>query len=103
MTAHSAIGWHRLSRTSRVLLALVLGVIALVLLFDWNWLRGPLVRNLVETSGREVRIDDLQVKLGLSPVVRLRGLYLENAPWASKDPLITAGEMSFSVSLASIW
>lgn len=103
MTALPSMSWRRLSRTSWVLLGFALSVLTLLLIFDWNWLRGPLVRHLADTSGREVRIDDLQVEWGLAPVVRLRGVYIENAPWASKQPLITAGEMSFSVSLASIW
>lgn len=103
MTAPSLFRLSRLSRKTWILLALTLGVMTLVLLFDWNWLRGPLVRHLATSSGREVRIDRIDVDLGLEPVVRLRGIYVANALWASPRPLISAGEMAFKVSLASLW
>jgi uncharacterized protein involved in outer membrane biogenesis len=90
---------------ARIAVALALALAALVVSFDWNWFRAPLVRYLTHTSGREVRIDDLDVDLGASlvPTVRLRGLYVENAPWAARQPLVTAEEVSFTVSLKSLW
>jgi uncharacterized protein involved in outer membrane biogenesis len=45
----------------------------------------------------------LHVQFGLEPTVRLRGVYIQNAPWAAKRPFATAGEVSFTVSLQSIW
>lgn len=74
-------------------------------LFDWNWLRGPLERHLTEKSGREVRIDHLEVNLGLAlqPTVRLRGLHIENAPWAAQQPMIAAQEAVFTFALRSLW
>ncbi len=63
--------------------AIVLGVLLVfatgVILFDWNWLRGPLVNYLAERSGREVRIGHLHVRLGwlIEPTVQLRGVYRE--------------------------
>lgn len=95
----------RTMRTSaKVLLgALALGAL-LVALFDWNWLRAPLVRHLVEESGREVRIDDLDVELGLSPTVTVRGLYVANASWAASErPFANAGRASFTFPLRSLW
>jgi AsmA family protein len=80
-------------------------VLALVLtLFDWNWLRQPLVRYVAGDSGREVRVDDLDVTLGLNPTIRMRGVYVANAPWAStRTPFASAREASFTVSLRSVW
>lgn len=88
---------------------IALGVAAVLViaavLFDWNWLRGPLERHLTEKSGREVRIDHLQVNLGLAlqPTVRLRGLHIENAPWAAQQPMIAAHEAVFTFALRSLW
>jgi AsmA family protein len=91
--------------------AAVLGAVVLVLgifavLFDWNWLRGPIVHHLEERSGREVRVADLDVDFEsfLEPTVRLRGVYVQNAGWASsKEPLIEARELSFRFAVSSLW
>lgn len=88
---------HRLS------LGVLLGVAVFLLLFDWSWLRGPVAAYFSEKSGREVRIEDLDVELGLAPTVRLRGVYIENAPWAAERPFATAGEAAFTFSLRSLW
>lgn len=92
-------------RWTKVLLAFTLAVVALFVLSDWGWLRRPLELYLIHRSGREVRIDDLHVKLGftLEPTIRLRGVYIENAPWAGKQPFATAGEASFTLLLQSLW
>ena len=85
-------------------LAFVALLVAFVAVFDWNWLRGPLVRYLAEKSGREVRIADLHVDaFSLHPTVRLRGVYIQNASWAGERPFVTAEEVSFTVSLESLW
>jgi hypothetical protein len=88
-----------------VLLGVVLVLAIAVALFDWNWFRRPLERHLGDRSNREVRIGDLHVDIGFSlePTVRLRALYVENAPWADKRPTITAGEASVTFSLKSVW
>lgn len=91
--------WHA------VVPGILLALIALVAAFDWNWLRGPLVDYLQEKSGREVRIDDLDVSFNwhLAPTVRLRGVYVENARWASRQPMARAGEAAFTISPRSLW
>ena len=93
----------RLSLTSKVVLATVLIAVAQTALFDWNWLRRPLINHLMERSGREVRIEDLHVTIGFAPIIRLRGVYIQNAPWAGKRPFAIAREASFTVSLKSLW
>ena len=94
-----------LGRKTRILLGLLLALVIAVALFDWNWLRGPLINYLAEKSGREVRIADLHVSIGLTlqPTVRLRGVYVENAQWASvRQPMAVAGEVAFTFSLDSL-
>jgi AsmA family protein len=85
------------------LLGCILAVAIAAALFDWNWLRGYVERHLSEKSGREVRIAHLHVTPGLEPTIRLRGVYVENAPWGDRRPMAVAREASFTVSLASIW
>lgn len=35
--------------------------------------------------------------------MHVRDVYIENAPWASKRPVVVAGEISFTFSLKSLW
>ena len=100
-----SVKFPRFGRTVTVLLCVAITLGIVVALFDWNWFRHPLERYLVERSHREVRIGDLHVKLGFSlePTVRLRDVYIENAPWADKRPFLTAREASFTFSLKSVW
>lgn len=82
----------------------VLLVLAL-LAADWNWARPAVVRYIEHHSKREVHVDDLQIRLDADwqPVVRLRGLRVANAPWASGGrPFITAREASFTFDWATL-
>lgn len=91
----------------RTLAALLGAALALTLLAaDWNWARPALVRYLEHTSKREIHVDDLQVRLDADwqPVVRLRGLRVANAPWASgHKPFIVAREASFTFDRATLF
>ncbi len=88
----------RFGRTTSVLLGLLAVSAVVVTLFDWNWFRHPVEQYLIDRSHREVRIGDLHVDLGFSlgPTVRVRDVYIENAPWADQRPFIVAGEASFT-------
>ena len=92
-------------RSHAILLGLLLAFAAGVTLFDWNWLRPALVNYLAKKSGREIRIDDLHVHLGwpIAPTVRLRGVRVENAPWASRQPMAVAAEAALTFSAKSLW
>lgn len=105
LAAISGLRFSALGPRSRIVLGIVLVITIVVALFDWNWLRRPLERYLIHRSDRQVTIGDLHVKLGftLEPTVRLRGVYVENAPWAAKRPVLVAGEISFTGSLRSLW
>ena len=95
----------KFGRTTGVLISLVVVLAIVAALFDWNWFRHPIERYLVDRSHREIRIGDLHVDLGFSlePTVRVRDVYVENAPWADKRPAAVVGEASFTFSLKSLW
>ena len=101
--------WFRLripGRKTKILLGVALTVALTLALFNWNWLRPSLERHLSEKSQRAVKIGDLEVELGFSfePTVRLRSVYIENAPWAdTKHPLVVAGEACFTLPLKTLW
>jgi len=88
---------------------LALGVLAafalLLALFDWNWFRPALKRHLTRTSQRTVQIADLHLGLdaALQPTVRLRGVRIQNAPWADPRPFAVAGEARFTFDWASLF
>ena len=84
------------------LAVVVLLLVLLVALFDWNWLRPPLERYISQKTQRTFRIDDLDVRLGFTPTIRMRNLYFGNADW-SKEPAMAKAEMvEFSISLRDL-
>lgn len=79
----------------RALLFLALSAVALAtlwILFDWNWLKGPLERRVSAQTQREFRIGgNLDVDLGRVTTVRAGQLRFGNAAW-SKEPVMAAAE-----------
>ena len=58
--------------TLGALLALiVVAIIAVVLFFDWNWLKGPLANAVVSATGRTLEVDNIAGQWRLHPRVRL--------------------------------
>ncbi len=87
-----------------VTLYVLIVVLALFLaLFDWNWLRAPLERYVTSKTQREFRISDLKVRLGLTPVITMRDVYIANAPWSDVEPMADVKTLRFSVSLRDLW
>ncbi|CAI08986.1 conserved hypothetical protein [Aromatoleum aromaticum EbN1] len=87
----------------------VLGLIALIvlaaLLFDPNWLRGPIMRQTTEKTGRELVINgDLSIDWGW-PVTRLgaAGVTFANPEWAEEPQMFTAENISVGVSLPQLF
>ncbi|NMG54116.1 AsmA family protein [Aromatoleum aromaticum] len=87
----------------------VLGLIALIvlaaLLFDPNWLRGPIMRQTTEKTGRELVINgDLSIDWGW-PVTRLSaaGVTFANPEWAEEPQMFTAENISVGVSLPQLF
>lgn len=71
---------------------LVLAVVLLVVLFDWNWLKVPVERQVQAQTGREFHIGgDLHVDLGRVTTVSGEALTFGNAPW-SKQPTMASAD-----------
>ncbi|WP_332673088.1 AsmA family protein [Aromatoleum sp.] len=91
-----AVGW--------MLLGLVVLVALVVLLFDPNWLRGPIMRQTTEKTGRELVIEgDLGIDWGW-PVTRLSaaGISFANPEWAEEDQMLRAENITVGVSLPQL-
>lgn len=96
--------YPRFGRKTRVFLGLAGAFAVLVAAWDWNWFRHPAEQYFIKRAHRDVRIADLHIHINpnLEPTVRLRGVYVENAPWADRRPFVSATEVSFTFSLDSI-
>jgi uncharacterized protein involved in outer membrane biogenesis len=85
----------------RVLARIGLGVVAALLVAFFShplWLAPLLGRYLSSTSGRSVHFDSIRVGLSsaLAPVVHLRGVRIDNAPWAAtKGPFAAFADVVF--------
>lgn len=96
-------------RGTKILLGLLAMLVVFVLLFDWDWLRGPLNRAISEKTQRRFDSSHLAVKLGWNPVIRLKDVYFANADWAQgadgtgDKPMARIGTLEFSVSLRDLF
>ncbi|MBB6598522.1 AsmA family protein [Luteimonas sp. MC1825] len=78
--------------------ALAVAIVALVLLWDWNWFKGPLERIVAAKTGRSFEIGgDLDVDLGRITVVRAGKLRLGNADWSDEPMMATADQLELHV------
>ena len=79
---------------------LVLGIVVLVLLWDWNWFKGPIERKVTRETGREFRIEgNLDVDLGSTATISAGGLRFANAGWAREKQMARVGELEFDLRL----
>ena len=100
-SASSSPAAPRRFRALRVGLVVVLALVALCWAFDWNWCRPLIQHYVMSRSQRRVDFDDLRVHFrhGLDPTIELRGLTIQNAPWAATQaPFIHAGRIALTVS-----
>ncbi len=73
-----------------VLAVLTLAIVMLVVLWDWNWFKGPIERRVQAQTGRAFEIGgNLDVDLGRITTIRADALTFGNAKW-SKDPTMAA-------------
>ncbi len=81
-----------------VLAVLCIATLVLVLLWDWNWFRGPVERQVEARTGRAFDIGgNLDVDLGRTTVVRADALRFANAAWSQADDMATADRLEIHV------
>ena len=87
-------------RTTGIAALLLAALVAVILLFDWNWLKGPLERLVQVQTGRTFNIDgDLDVELGRITSVRMDKLRFGNAPWSRKPTMASADRAQIDFEL----
>lgn len=88
-----------------IVAALILAVVLFLLLFDWDWLRGPISRYASARTGREVRIEGhLRVHpWSWTPSVEVGGLRIGNPKWAGSGDLAYIREIDLSARLLPLF
>ncbi|WP_242102911.1 AsmA family protein [Lysobacter sp. M2-1] len=78
----------------------LLGLLIVILLWDWNWLRGPVERIVQARTDREFDIGgDLDVGLGRVTSVRMDAVRFGNAPWSTQGDMATSDRVEFKFEL----
>jgi uncharacterized protein involved in outer membrane biogenesis len=79
---------------------LIVGIVILVLVFDWNWIKGYVEREASKALGRTVVIEgDLSVKLSWLPLVRIDHVRIANASWSPEPSMLTLQRLVFRLDL----
>ena len=81
--------WRGLKWGGGILGGAVLLIVLFLMLFNWDWLRGPIARYASARTHRAVRIDGhLRVHLlSKTPTVRVEGLKIGNPAWAPRQDM----------------
>lgn len=87
-----------------LLIAIPLLPILFVLLFGWNWARGPLERHVTQKTGRQLSIGgDLTAKLAWpSPRLRANAVTFANPAWAREGNMLSVEDVEFTVDLSQL-
>ena len=96
---HRAVSWVLVG------LGAALSILVIVLAaFDWNMLRPAVARRITASTGRPAAINgDLKVHLwSWNPTAEVNDLTLENPPWADRNVMFGAKQITVSVSLGHL-
>lgn len=83
--------------------AAIAGLAIFFVLFDWNWLRQPLETYISRKTQRTFQISDLNVKLGLTPVIRIQNLTYGNTEWEKDRPMASVKTLECSISVRDLF
>jgi len=96
--AASPRAWPRRHPWLTALGVLALALAVLVALWDWNWFKGPVERQVEARTGRKLEIGgNLDVELGRVPVIRADALSFANAPWARQPLMASAQRLELAI------
>ena len=89
--------WRNLAIGASVLAAVVIGFL---LVFDWNWLKGPIERRVSAATGRSLQIDgNVTGQWRLHPRIAFEGVRFANPEWAQSPDFVTAERIEFQIAL----
>ncbi len=86
---------------------IVLGVLATLVLaavlFDWDWVKGPIERKISASTGRHFEMAHLDVKYRWPPRIVAQGVKFDNPEWAREPRMIEAEEISFTLAIPPLF
>lgn len=87
-----------------ITLLLILAIVLFLMLFDWNWLRGPIGRWASAKYDRQIELNgDLDVKLlSWTPSVQVRDLRIGGPDWARDRDTLKVAEVQASARLRAL-
>ncbi len=88
-------GQHWLAAGTLVIAA----ILVLLLLWDWNWFKGPLERMVQARTGRALHIGNLDVDLGRTSTLRADRITFANAGWAQRPDMARADRVEIDLRL----
>jgi AsmA family protein len=84
-------------------LALATIAAVIVVLFDWNQLRGPIEREVSRASGRSFAINgDLKVELSMRPRIVANDVIIGNPAWSREPVMATIKAVAFRIDLLEL-
>lgn len=103
MAEPRSLPFHRRKPSRRVLIGggvVLLALLLLWALFDWNWFKGPVQRLVKAQTGREFIIaGDLDVDLGRVTTVGADALSFANAQWSRHPTMASASRAELDIEL----
>jgi len=89
--------WRSLGIGVGILAALVIGFF---LVFDWNWLKGPIERRVTAATGRLLQIEGkVAGEWRLHPRISFEGIRFANPDWAQSPDFLTAERLELQIAL----
>jgi hypothetical protein len=80
--------------TGATVLVIATLIAVVLLILDWNMLRGPLAARVSQETGRDFAIEgDLTGSLSWTPWIRARNVRFANAEWASEADMVRIEEL----------
>lgn len=76
---------------------MLIAILVLILLWDWNWFKGPLERAVQARTGRVLQIGNLDVDLGGTTTVRGDDIRFANARWAKQPQMASADRVELDI------
>ncbi len=79
---------------------LLVAIAVLIAIWDWNWFRGPIERQVQARTGRSFDIGgDLDVDLGRVTRIRAGRVRFGNADWSKEPEMASADRLEFGVRI----
>lgn len=79
---------------------LLVALVVLIVMFDWNWFKGPVEQAVQARTGRSFHIGgNLQVDLGRTTTIKADDLRFGNAPWSRQKDMASAQRAEIEVQL----